>query len=439
MNELKNLFNEAQKYFVGGAGAGGRYHAVYGQPLYLKKASGSRLYDIEGKEYIDFHNSAGVALFGYNHPRLLKAIEKAVEMGFFLNFESEYHTELAKLICDTIPSAEKVRFANSGTEATLGAIRLARGYTGRDLVLRFEGHFHGMHELIWFNHSYISKIDQYGEVETLPDTMGIPGKMGELVKCVRFNDIDAVEHVAKKYKGQFAAMIMEPISYNCGCYPAKKEYLKEVREICDREGIVLIFDEVISGLRLRPGSAQAYYGVTPDITTLAKAIGGGFPIAAVVGKDEIMKKFNPTGKTVMSGTYTGSLMAVLASIECMKMAREDGFYDKIDQLAEALYGGLNDLFKKHGIPGHVRGMGARFGIFFGVDNPEDDFDWRIVASKFNSGLSKKFLYECLANGLYFHDYGNSPVPMHNGFSSQHTLKDIETALEKIDHIFVKIK
>jgi glutamate-1-semialdehyde 2,1-aminomutase len=439
INNQAKLFKRAKKYLIGGATAGGRFHATFGQPFYIKRASGSRLYDVDGKEYIDYHGSSGATFFGYKHPRLRKAVEKAMEMGYFCNFETEDHSKLAELLCDIFPSAEKVRLANSGSETTLGAIRLARSYTGKDKIIKFEGHFHGMHELIYFNHSYVGNIDEYGEVETLPDSKGIPVAFQNLVKVVRYNDIDAVKHVVEKYKGGIAAIILEPISYNCGCYPAKKGYLEQIRKICDNESIILIFDEVISGLRLRPGSAQGYYDVTPDLTTLAKAMGGGFPIAAIVGKEKIMKELNPEGSTVISGTYTGSLMPVLASIECLKMAKEPNFYDKIDKIADMLYSGFNDLFKKHDILGHVRGMGARFGIYFGVEDPEDDYDWRKVVNNFNYPMSQKFMLEALNEGLYFNDYGNSPVPMHRGFSVQHSMEDIEITLDKIDRIFRKIK
>lgn len=439
MSKQIGVYYEAKKYLIGGTSAGGRYHPVLGRPLYIEKASGSRLYDIDGNEYIDYHNSAGSAFFGYNHPRLRKAVEKSLEMGFFLNFETEYHHQLAKMLCDIFPSAERVRLSNTGTEVTMAAIRLARNHTGRDKIIKFEGHFHGMNELIWFNHSERGKMDKYGEVKSIPDSAGIPSTFGELVIVIRFNDIEAFEYAVKKYKGEVAAVIMEPISYNCGCYPARKSYLEQVREICNREKIVLIFDEVISGLRLRPGSAQEYYGVTPDLTTLAKAIGGGFPIAALVGKEEFMKGLNPEGRTVMSGTYTGSLMPVLASIECLKMAEEAAFYDSIERIANTLYTGMNGLFREDKIPGHVRGMGARFGIFFGVENKEDDFDWRRVAKKFDIKMSKRFIGECLDNGLYFHDYGNSPVPMHNGFSTKHTMEDIEVTLNRLEKVFKRLQ
>jgi len=439
MSKLNDLYNSAKKYLIGGTTAGGRYHPVLGQPLYLKRASGSRLYDVEGNEYIDYHNSAGSAFFGYDHPRLRKAIEKSVGMGFFLNFETEYHQQLAKMLCEIIPSAERVRLSNTGTEVTMAAIRLARNYTGRDKIIKFEGHFHGMHELVWYNHSNVGEMDEYGEVKPLPDSTGMPEALADLVVVIQFNNIEALEHSIKKYKGEVAAVIMEPISFNCGCYPAKKGYLEKVRKICDQQGIVLIFDEVISGFRMRPGSAQEYYGVRPDLTTLGKALGGGFAIAALAGKEEIMKGLNPEGRTVMSGTYTGSLMPVLASIECLKMVKEPGFYEQIERKANVLYTGINECFQNYNIPGHVRGVGARFGVFFGVENEEDDFDWRKVAKKFDLKMSKRFIRECLNHGLYFHDYGNSPVPMHNGFSTAHSMEDIEITLDRLQKVFKKIK
>jgi glutamate-1-semialdehyde 2,1-aminomutase len=439
MSQLKSTYEEAKKYLIGGATAGGRFHGILGQPIYLEKASGARVYDVDGNEYIDYHVGAGASLYGYDHPRLRKAVEKALEVGFFMNFDTKHHVELAKLMHDMFPSAERIRLINTGTEATQAAIRLARSYTGKELVIKFEGHFHGMHENIWFNHNGAFAVDEHGEVETTPDTAGFPQSAKDPVKNIVFNDIEALEYAVEKYRGQVGTIIVEPISYNCGCYPARKEYLQRLREVCDKEDIVLIFDEVISGLRLRPGSAQAYYGVTPDLTTLGKAIGGGFSIAAVVGKEKIMKKLNPEGNTAMSGTYTGALIPVLAAVECFKMCKEPDFYDHIDSLADALYSGFNDLFKKHSLPGHVRGMGARFGIYFGMENPEDDYDFRKVAQKYDREMYKKFVAECLPAGLFFHDTSGAVSPAHYGFTIQHTLKDIEITLDKIDKIFGKIK
>lgn len=439
MGRLADLYSEAKQVMAGGVSAGQRYHKTLGQPLYIDHASGCRLYDVEGNEYIDFFGCAGAALFGYNHPRLKTAVEKAVEKGFFMNFDTEYHIELAKKFREFFPSAEKVRLANTGSEATQCAVRLARTYTGKDLIIKFDGHFHGMHEQVWYNHNMTANFDQYGEVVTTADSTGFASGSRDVVKTVLFNDIAALEHAAEKYRGNVAAIIMEPISFNCGCLTTRKEYLEKIRELCNREKIVLIFDEVISGLRMRPGSAQKFFGVTPDLTTVAKAIGGGFAIAALLGKSEIMDNLNPTGKMMMSGTYSGALMPVLASLECLKMAGEPAFYDHIDTIAAALYGGINDLFKKNGLPGHVRGQGARFGIYFGVENSEDDYDFRKIAQEMDRGLTQKFIAECLPNGLWFHDTAGPVSPAHYGFTIQHTMKDIEIALEKIDRIFAKIR
>ena len=440
MSKNQEVFEAAKEYYVGGVDAANRYHSLLGATLYLDHAKGSKLYDVDGKEYIDFHTSAGAALFGYGHPRLMEAARKCIDRGAFMNYNTEEHLELAKLMRKMIPCAERIRLSNTGTEVTQAAIRLARGYTGRDICVRMEGHFHGMNESVWYNHSSGKGAQSPdGEVETLPDTAGVPECFRSVVKNVEFNDIEQLERVCEKYHGQIACIIMEPISFNCGCYMARKEYLQKVRALCDREGIVLIFDEVICGLRMRPGTAQAYYGVTPDLATFAKAIGGTFPIAALCGKKNVMESLAPIGKVGMSGTYTGSLMSVAASAECFRMAMEPDFYDKIDHTAELLYGGINDLLKKHGIPGHCRGMGARFGIYFGVENPEDDFNWRTTQQSYNVPMARAFVKKALENGMYFVDPGNGPVPPHCGFSTQHSDEDISEALNRMDKIFAQIK
>lgn len=438
MKKLNDIHAEASKYFVAGASAGQRYNAPLGQPLYISRANGSRFWDAEGNEFIDFHTGAGAALFGHNNPRIREAINQALELGFFMNFDTEHHTQLAKLLQHFFPSCERMRLLNTGSEATQAAIRLARTYSGRDKVLRFEGHFHGMHESIWFNHNMISNVDAYGEVETHPDSVGFPINAKDGVVNVIFNNVDAFEHALKKYKDKIACVILEPISYNCGCLEARGEYLRAVREICTRENTVLIFDEVVTGLRMRPGSAQKYYGVLPDVTVMAKAIGGGISIAAFGGKKEIMEHLNPIGKTAVSGTYSGALMPVLASVACLTMASEQGFYDRLEDTGNKLYAGIDDLLAKHKIAAHVRGLGARFGIYFGVENPEDDFDFRKVAVAEDKGTYKKFVTECVKNGLWFHDTAGPVSPAHYGFTVAHTSHDIDDALGRLDSIFAKI-
>lgn len=435
MSRMEEMYKEASQYLVAGSSAGQRYNAALGHPLYLNRANGSKLYDVDGKEYIDYHGGSGAALFGHNHPRIKEAVLNALERGFFMNYDTEDTIELAKLTRKLFPSCEKIRLANTGSEATQGAIRLARGYTGKQKVLKFEGHFHGMHENIWFNHNAVYDVDDNGEVRTVPDSLGFPDDAKEWVINVLFNDIDALKKVVKKYKGQIACLIMEPISYNCGCLESRKEFLQQVRELCIREEIILIFDEVICGLRMRPGSAQRYFDVYPDLTTTAKAIAGGLPIALVGGKAEIMDHYNPVGKVAMSGTYTGSLMPVMGAIACMKMAMEPGFYEHFDALGERLFAGIDNLFRKYGLPGHVRGVGARWAIYFGVEDPQDDFDFRKIACGFDREMDKKFVAQAPQRGLWFHDTSTAITPAHRALMTAHTMQDIEVTLEKMDMIF----
>jgi glutamate-1-semialdehyde 2,1-aminomutase len=438
----ESLYGKASVYMQGGACAPGRIHGSIGRPLYLQRASGSRLYDIDGNEYIDFHNSAGGAFFGHNHPRLRSAVERSLEEGFFMNFDTPHHAELAELICVSVPSAEQVRFSNTGTEATLGAIRLARGYTGHDLIIHFEGHFHGMHEGAFYNHGRIGKMDENGEVETLPDSAGFTEAFKSQVVVVESNNLNAFAHALRKYDGRIAAVIMEAVCYNCGCMPSRKEYLQEVRRLCTENGIVLIFDEVLSGFRMGLGGAQEYYGVIPDLTALAKALAGGFPLAAVVGKKAIMDALTPKGKVVMSGTYTAAVMPVLAAIECLKMLREKSFYKSLNALSYKFYDEFNALFKEFSIPGHIRGIGARFATYFGIEDEEDDYNFRSIAAKFNSALYSAFVKKSLDRGIYFHaggwSAGGAAHPVHAGITAAHTSADLDQSLGEFRQIFKEL-
>lgn len=442
MNLEKNkvFYEEAKQYWVGGGCAGGRVNQMLGTPLYLTHGDKGHLYSIDGEEYIDFHCSAGANMFGFNHPRIREALMKdCFENGFIMNYDTKYTLEFAKLFKQFNPNAERIRLTNSGTEATMAAIRLARAYTGKELIIKMDGHFHGMHEMVWYNNEAYPPIDEYGEVtEVLPDSDGIPISMGQYVKVVEFNNLDAVKHVFEKYRGQIAAIIMEPISFNAGTIPSTKEYLQGIRKLCDQEGIVMIMDEVITGMRFRPGTAQGYFDVVPDLSTFAKAVVNGASLAVIAGKAEIMNQFNPLAECVCSGTATGNQFAIISGIECLKMAMEPGFYDRVEYLANTLYGGINDLMKKHGIPGHVRGYGCQGGIFFGYDDPEIDFNLREVHKRFNVPMSREFVRGNLERGNYFHWYGDAPAPHHIGFGISHTDDDMELALDRMDKVLEKM-
>jgi glutamate-1-semialdehyde 2,1-aminomutase len=309
----------------------------------------------------------------------------------------------------------------------MGAIRIARGYAKKPKILKFEGHFHGMHDYLWYNCSAgVGAVRDDGTVTPLPDSDGMPDAMTDLVVVVPFNDLSAFERAVVAHRDELAAVIMEPISYNMGCIPADPDFLKAVRRTCTAQGIVLIFDEVLSGFRMCRGGAQEHYGVTPDLCTLAKALGGGVPIAAVCGKTDVMSVLNPVGRTVMSGTYTGHLTAVIPAIACQTEIAKPGFYPHIDALAERLFGGIREALKATGVPGIVQGIGARFGLYLGVTEPVTNYR---QAVRTNREMEITFILGCVKRGLYIHDYGHT---MHHGFSAQHTLGDIDEALNIIE-------
>lgn len=440
MSVNQELFERAKKVMPGGGSSGGRAHQILKYPLYMERTDGIRMYTVDGEEYLDFCGGSGAILFGHNNPRIRAAIERAMEKGFFMGYESEVSVEFAELFCKLIPGAEKIRLCNSGTEATMGAVRLARGFTGKNIIIKMDGHFHGMNEMVWYGHSNFPPMDEYGEViGSVPDSDGFPKDSEKSVKVIRFNEIDALKHALEKYRGDVAAVLMEPISYNCGCYEGKPEYIKEARELCTKEDVLLIFDEVISGLRFAPGSAQGYYGVKADISTFAKAVGGGFQIALICGKADIMDRFNPNGHVVMSGTYTGTYMAVNVGLECLKMVMEPGFYENMEKVEKKLFTGMNTLFKKHDIRGHVRGKGAQFGIYFGYDDEEIDFDLRKSMELYDMDMGKKFIKGALDEHMFFHYFGDAHYPPHCGIGSAHTMEDIEEALVRMDRVFARLK
>jgi glutamate-1-semialdehyde 2,1-aminomutase len=423
----EQLYQSAQQHLIGGAGAGGRYHPLLKRPLYLARGKGSRFWDVDGKEYIDFFTGSGANFLGHGHPAINQAIRDALEVGVICNGETEYHSQLAALVAAAVPCAEKVRFANSGTEATMGAIRIARGYARKPKILKFEGHFHGMHDYLWWNCSAgVGAIRADGTVAPLPDSDGMPDAIADLVVVVPFNDLPAFEHAVAAHRHELAAVIVEPISYNMGCIPADPDFLKGVRRICTEQKLVLIFDEVLSGFRMCRGGAQEYYGVTPDLCTLAKALGGGVPIAAVCGKTEVMSVLNPVGRTVMSGTYTGHLTAVMPAIACQRELAKSDFYPHITRLADRLYAGIREALKITGVPGVLQGIGARFGLYLGLTEPVTSYRQAVQT---NREMEVKFILGCVKRGLYIHDYGHT---MHHGFSAQHTEADIDQALSIIE-------
>ena len=258
------LWKEGKKYMPSGVSAGGRVNVACGMPHYIDHAEGARLYTVDDQEFIDYHGGSGASMFGHKHPRIQAALEECIEKGFFMNYDSAKTIEFAKNFTKLVPTVEKFRLLNSGTESTMAAIRIARGYTGKDIVIKLDGHFHGMHEMVWYNHNNYPPIVD-GVCETVPDSAGIPHAFTDLIKVAESNNLEAVSKLVEKHRGNVAAIIIEPISFNMGCSMMKPEFVRGIREICDAEGICMIMDEVITGLRFRPGSAAGFYGVQPDI------------------------------------------------------------------------------------------------------------------------------------------------------------------------------
>jgi glutamate-1-semialdehyde 2,1-aminomutase len=424
------LFRESSKYLPGGVTAATRLNKALHGVFFISRGDGAKVYDVEGREYVDLCTSHGASFLGHNNAKIKAAIGQALEMGIVCSAETEFQTRLAKKIVEMIPSAEQVRFATSGTEATMYAIRAARAYTGKEKIVKFEGHFHGIHD--YAEWSFAPPLDQAGPEDSptpYAQTSGIPAAIRDLVIPLPFNNLPVLEKTLKARKDEIAAVILEPVCYNCGCLKPRPGYLEALRELTRNLNIVLIFDEVLSGFRMAPGGVQQYLGVTPDLTTLAKALAGGVPLSAFCGKREIMEQFSPVGRAEHSGTYNAHLIPIMASLASLEQISAPGFYDHIDELGDRLYSGLEEIIGRLGLKIRLQYLGARFALHFGVDPDVEIVDYRQSLGH-DVNMHLKFLAAAVRNGVYFHDYGGRPA--HHGFSAAHTPADIDRALEGID-------
>jgi glutamate-1-semialdehyde 2,1-aminomutase len=425
------LHKRALRVMPGGVTAGGRFNPVLGRAYYFERGDGARLWDVDGNEFLDYSSSWGASMLGHNHPEIADAVRKGLELGTMCTQETEHHVRLCERLAELLPGAERVRLSNTGTEATMAALRIARAATGRDKVLKFDGHFHGMQDYLFFN-AHTPEREWEAVVPPFPDSEGIPEVIGELLVTVPFNDGEAFAEALDRFGNELACVIMEPVSYNLGCIEADPEWLATVREETRKRGIVLIFDEVLSGFRMALGGAAEHYGIAPDLATWSKALGAGWPIAAITGRAEVMNVLSPVGGAVVSGTYTGQLCAVLASLQALEIMSGSGFYERLNALSAGFYDRMNELMGDHGIPGHVRGLGARFGIYFGLEPPVPDY---LKARQFDANLNTRFLAGCTEVGLHFHDFGTKAAPGHYGITAAHTEADIALTLERLDSVF----
>ena len=424
-----DLRAEAKRYLPGGVGATGRHNPCLGYALYLRNAEGCRIYDVDGKEYIDFNLAHGAAFLGYDHPATREAMTVAVDAGILAGYETEAHTDLARRITEIVPCAERVRYGNTGSEGTMVCVRLARAHTGKHKILKFWGHFHGLYDYVMFNsHTPLTPVTPGNYVEPCGESAGMPPQMDDLIIVVPWKDEAALERALREHGDEIGGIIMEPINYNQGCIVADTEYMQFVRDQASAHDIVLIYDEVLSAFRTGPDCAQGYYGVTPDVCVLGKAVAAGAPLTVIAGKAEIMDLVGPLGEVAQSGTFTGNPPAVMTALATVNELTSPGFYDHIYEVGGRLCDGLVGLFERAGVPARVQGLGARFGIFFGFTDPVERFDDSLNRDQEMTG---KFIRACADKGVYFHDYGTL-VAGHHGVSAQHTVDDIDEALNRIE-------
>ena len=418
------LFTFARRYLPGGVSAAARVHPSIGRPFFATRAAGSRVWDLDGREYIDLNMSFGAALLGHGHPAVRRAIESALDMGVLCAFETPLQAEVARKITGYVPCAELVRFTQSGTETTWHAVRTARAYTGRTKVVKFEGHFHGFNDVLGY--SMWPSLDEAGPPDaprTIPASGGMPPSGASDIFVLPWNDAAALEGCLAAHGGEIAAVIMEPIAHNAGTIMPAPGYLQAVREMTRRYGVVLIFDEILSGFRTGPGGAQAYLGVTPDLCTLGKTLGGGTPLSAFAGSREVMGAVAPLGTAVHSGTFNAHTIPILAANAFLDEIADPAFWDDLQAKESYFYAGLREAFRQAGLPVWVQAAGARFSLHFGLETEPRTYR---EAAAGDGAMATAFYGAALEQGVYFHH------AKHHGFSSMHTRSDLEQALDRIE-------
>ena len=385
-------FAQAQRVIPGGVNSPARaYGAVGGGPRFIDRGVGSRLYDIDGREYIDYVCSWGPLIFGHAHPRVVSALQEACGKGTSFGAPTQAETELAELIVASVPSIDMVRMVNSGTEATMSAVRLARGFTGRDKVLKFDGCWHGHGD------SFLIRAGSSALTLGAPDSPGIPQGVADSTLTVAYNDIEAVRKAAKENSAEIASIIVEPVAGNMGTVLPHDGFLAGLRQLADEEGIVLIFDEVITGFRVGLGGAQERFGITPDLTCLGKIVGGGLPAAAFGGRRDIMENVSPLGmKVSQAGTLSGNPLAMTAGLEQLKMLSEPGVYDRLELISASLADGMAENLRKLGLDYVINRVGGMLCMFF-TDGAVGDFAsvGTVDLERFN-----RYFWAMLDRGVY---------------------------------------
>ncbi|HRQ54862.1 MAG TPA: glutamate-1-semialdehyde 2,1-aminomutase [Ignavibacteriaceae bacterium] len=419
MNTTKStqLFAEAKKYIPGGVNSPVRaFKSVGGDPLFIKRGEGSKFYDVDGNEYIDYIGSWGPHLFGHNPPFIMEALKRAFENGTSFGAPTELEVKMAQLITELVPSVEMVRMVNSGTEATMSAVRAARGFTGRDKFIKFEGCYHGHADY------FLIKAGSGALTLGVPTSPGVTKGNAADTLLADYNDINSIKKLVSEYHGQIAAVIIEPIAGNMGVVSANEKFLAELREICNEEGIVLIFDEVMTGFRVAAGGAQEILGVKPDLITFGKIIGGGLPVGAFGGKREIMEMVSPSGPVYQAGTLSGNPLAMAAGFAALSYIKEHPeIYVQLEKASMYLENGFKENLKSVGKNYAMNRVGSMMCMFF-TENPVNDFN---SALKSDTTLYGKYFHQMLNRGIYL-----APAQFEALFvSTTHTKEDLDKTIK----------
>ena len=418
------LFKEAKLHMPGGVNSPVRaFKNIDGNPIFFKKAKGAYLFDADNNKYIDYIGSWGPMIMGHSNPKIVNAISKQLKLGTSYGAPTSIESETAKLIKQCVPSIEKIRMVNSGTEATMSAIRLARGYTKRDKIIKFDGCYHGHVDSLLIKAG--SGVSTFG----LPDSPGIPNELAKKTLSCEFNNKEEFLKVFNKIKGDLAAVIVEPVAGNMGFIPGDKSFLKLLRKKTSENKSLLIFDEVMSGFRVSLGGAQELYKIKPDLTTLGKVIGGGLPVGAFGGKKKIMDFLAPNGPVYQAGTLSGNPLAMAAGSMLIKLLIKTNPYKKLEDKAADLLQGMKNVFDANDIPFSVNQLGGMFGFFFSEKLPKNFKD----VVKTNDKHFKNFLNQCIENGIYF-----APSKFEAGFiSTKHTKTEINNTIMTTKNIINK--
>ncbi len=426
MSRSHDLFVAAQQHIPGGVNSPVRaFRGVGGEPVFFTRAEGACLFDEDGRKYIDYVASWGPMIVGHSHPAVVRAVQETAAKGLSFGAPTALEVEMAERVCAIMPSLEMVRMVNSGTEATMSAIRLARGFTGRDKIVKFEGCYHGHAD------SLLVKAGSGALTLGVPTSPGVPTGLAQHTITLAYNDIDQVRAAFAEAGGDIACIIVEPVAGNMNCVPPVPGFLEGLRAICDEYGSVLIFDEVMTGFRVALGGAQAVYGVKPDLTTLGKVIGGGMPVGAFGGRRDIMEHIAPLGPVYQAGTLSGNPVAMAAGLANLELISQPGFYEALGARTTQLTTGLRERARAAGVPLSTNQVGAMFGFFFTEDEQVSNF---AQVSACDVTRFQKFFHAMLEAGVYL-----APSAYEAGFvSAAHTEADIEATLAAAERAFAAI-